>query len=428
MPPLVEIEGLRYAFPGARGAPPTVALDGITDAHRAGHDHRRWSGRTAPARPRCCACWPGCCGRAPGGSPCSATTWRPTPRPRMPSIGYMPQRFGLYEDLTVAENLDLFADLHAHAARRCGRSASRGCWASPGWRRSPRGWPGKLSGGMKQKLGLACALLARPRLLLLDEPSVGVDPASRRELWAIVAAMLAEGRADGMGVVWATAYLDEAERCGRVLLLHEGALLADAPPGEFLAPLRGPGVPARACRRPRAARPRGWRRARSGRAGRGGGGDALRLVLRDRGAAAPDAAPRSGGIARCTAGRRRASRTASSTGSAAPSPPQSAAVPEPAAAAPTRRRARRSRCTSWCAGSAPSPRSTMSVSRWRAARFSACSGRTAPASPPPSACCAACCARPAARRAWPGRTCCARRPRRGRASATWRSGFRCMAN
>jgi len=91
---------------------------------------------------------------------------------------------------------------------------------------------------MKQKLGLACALLARPRFLLLDEPSVGVDPASRRELWSIVSTILAEGSAEGMGVIWATAYLDEAARCGRVLLLHQGTLLADAPPADFIAPRR----------------------------------------------------------------------------------------------------------------------------------------------------------------------------------------------
>ena len=151
-------------------------------------------------------------------------------------IGYMPQRFGLYEDLSVAENLDLFADLHGlDAAVRAERTTRllRFTGLAPFVARLA----GQLSGGMKQKLGLACALLARPRVLLLDEPSVGVDPASRRELWAIVSTML--GEAGDMGVLWATAYLDEAERCGRVLLLHDGTLLADAPPAEFLAPLAG---------------------------------------------------------------------------------------------------------------------------------------------------------------------------------------------
>jgi len=154
------------------------------------------------------------------------------------SIGYMPQRFGLYEDLTVGENLDLSADLHsmgdqARSSRTqrllqfTGLSPFRGRMA------------GQLSGGMKQKLGLACALLARPRLLLLDEPSVGVDPASRRELWAIVSAMLQEGMADGMGVIWATAYQDEAAKCGEVLVLHQGTLLAATTPAKFTAPMRG---------------------------------------------------------------------------------------------------------------------------------------------------------------------------------------------
>ena len=197
-----------------------------------------------------------------------------------PSIGYMPQVFGLYEDLSVAENLDLFADLHAMPRDlRAARIARllRFTGLAPFTTRLA----GKLSGGMKQKLGLACALLSRPRLLLLDEPSVGVDPLSRRELWAIVTAMLEEGRADGMAVVWATAYLDEAARCGRVLLLHQGRLLADAPPDEFLAPLRG--------RVFRLAVPAGGRRAVARRAARDPAvldalvaGDTLRIVLRDR--------------------------------------------------------------------------------------------------------------------------------------------------
>ncbi len=210
-----------------------------------------------------------------------------------PFIGYMPQRFGLYEDLSVGENLDLFADLHTMPrALRADRTARllRFTGLTPFTARLA----GQLSGGMKQKLGLACALLARPRVLLLDEPSVGVDPASRRELWAIVNAMLEEGRADGMAVVWATAYLDEAERCGRVLLLHQGRLLSDALPAEFLEPLRGRvfrlSVTAghrRAIARAAAAHPAVLDAQVSG--------DALRIVLRH-GASVPDA-PALGGEA-----------------------------------------------------------------------------------------------------------------------------------
>ncbi|HET8997684.1 MAG TPA: ATP-binding cassette domain-containing protein, partial [Acetobacteraceae bacterium] len=210
-----------------------------------------------------------------------------------PFIGYMPQRFGLYEDLSVAENLDLFADLHTMPlALRTERIARllRFTGLAPFTARLA----GKLSGGMKQKLGLACALLARPRLLLLDEPSVGVDPASRRELWAIVNAMLEKGRTEEMAVVWATAYLDEAERCGRVLLLHQGRLLSDAPPAEFLSPLHG--------RVFRMTVPAGQRRAIARYAAAHAAvldaqvtGDALRIVLRA-GAAVP-AAPALGGTA-----------------------------------------------------------------------------------------------------------------------------------
>ena len=201
-----------------------------------------------------------------------------------PGIGYMPQRFGLYEDLTVAENLDLFADLHATPRHEREQRVAR-LLRFTGLAPFTARLAGQLSGGMKQKLGLACALLSRPRLLLLDEPSVGVDPASRRELWAIVSAMLEEGRAEGMAAVWATAYLDEAERCGHVMLLHEGRLLAQGPPADFLAPMRG--------RVFRLAVPSGARRAAARRAASDPAvldalvaGDALRIVLRDGAAAA----------------------------------------------------------------------------------------------------------------------------------------------
>ena len=95
---------------------------------------------------------------------------------------------------------------------------------------------GRLSGGMKQKLGLACTLVRAPSLLLLDEPTVGVDPVSRRELWAIVDALV---RGEGMTVLLSTAYLDEADRCGAVLLMHEGRLIGEGPPGEFTGKMPG---------------------------------------------------------------------------------------------------------------------------------------------------------------------------------------------
>jgi ABC-2 type transport system ATP-binding protein len=136
------------------------------------------------------------------------------------AIGYMPQRFGLYEDLSVQENLDLYSDLRGLPK---GERAAvyRQLLTFTDLQRFTKRLAGKLSGGMKQKLGLACALLKKPRLLLLDEPSVGVDPISRRELWKMVEALTTEG----VGVVWSTAYLDEAEACDHVFLLNQGKLL-----------------------------------------------------------------------------------------------------------------------------------------------------------------------------------------------------------
>jgi ABC-2 type transport system ATP-binding protein len=149
-------------------------------------------------------------------------------------IGYMPQRFGLYEDLTVAENLTLHADLRqlvGDERRRRMTELLDFTELKPFMARLA----GRLSGGMKQKLGLACSLLAKPRLLLLDEPSVGVDPLSRRQLWRIVEELTTVGTT----VVWSTAYLDEAERSRTMLLLHEGRLLDQGPPAGFLSPLKG---------------------------------------------------------------------------------------------------------------------------------------------------------------------------------------------
>jgi ABC-2 type transport system ATP-binding protein len=281
MAPLVAIEALHYAFPGARGP----ALDGISArimpgiiTGLVGPDG---AGKTTLLR-----LIAGLLRPASGRVAVLGHDMARDAAAAHPAIGYMPQRFGLYEDLSVAENLDLFADLHAMThdlrAQRIARLLRFTGLASFTARLA-----GQLSGGMKQKLGLACALLSRPRLLLLDEPSVGVDPASRRELWAIVSAMLEEGRDEGMGVVWATAYLDEAARCGRVLLLHEGKLLAEGPPDEFVAPLFGrvfrldvPVAQRRTIARRAAAHPAVLDALVAG--------DALRIVLRE-GAVAPSA-------------------------------------------------------------------------------------------------------------------------------------------
>ncbi len=147
-------------------------------------------------------------------------------------IGYMPQKFGLYEDLTVAENMKLYAALHdvpkADAAR-LGADLLR----STNLDRFADRLAGKLSGGMKQKLGLACAMFGTPEVLLLDEPGVGVDPLSRRELWKMVEGL----RGKGLAILWATSYLDEAARCDRVCLLHEGSAKYVGKPGDLLAPL-----------------------------------------------------------------------------------------------------------------------------------------------------------------------------------------------
>jgi ABC-2 type transport system ATP-binding protein len=151
------------------------------------------------------------------------------------ALGYMPQRFGLYEDLSVQENLDFYADLQGlPEAQR--RARYEQLLHMTGLGPFTRRLAGRLSGGMKQKLGLACTLVNPPRLLLLDEPTVGVDPVSRRELWQIVYRLVREER---MSVLLSTAYLDEAERCDEVVLLHKGTVLGQGMPATFSAPMQG---------------------------------------------------------------------------------------------------------------------------------------------------------------------------------------------
>lgn len=142
------------------------------------------------------------------------------------ALSYMPQRFGLYEDLTVDENIRFYADLFSvKRAEREKRSAQ--LLQAAGMAEFRKRMAGKLSGGMKQKLGLVCALIHHPKVILLDEPTTGVDPVSRRDFWRILYELVAEG----VAILTSTAYLDEAERCHHVALLHQGKLLfCDTPP------------------------------------------------------------------------------------------------------------------------------------------------------------------------------------------------------
>ena len=150
-------------------------------------------------------------------------------------IGYMPQHFGLYEDLSVQENLDLYADLQGVPPTER-KEIYNELLHMTGLGPFTARMAGRLSGGMKQKLGLACTLVHPPELLMLDEPTVGVDPVSRRELWEIIDHLI---RTAHMTVLYSTAYLDEAERCNAVLLIHDGRLLGSGPPDAFTAEMAG---------------------------------------------------------------------------------------------------------------------------------------------------------------------------------------------
>jgi ABC-2 type transport system ATP-binding protein len=155
-----------------------------------------------------------------------------THRAATASIGYVSQQFSLYGDLSIDENIEFFARLHgveAFAARR------QRLLELTGLVRFRDRLADRLSGGMKQKLALACTLVHEPPLLVLDEPTTGVDPVSRREFWKL----LAEFVAQGLTIVLATPYLDEAERCSRIVMLHEGRRLALDQPARLQAALEG---------------------------------------------------------------------------------------------------------------------------------------------------------------------------------------------
>ncbi len=173
-------------------------------------------------------------------------------------LGYMPQRFGLYEDLTVQENLDLYADLQGLASEYR-EERYQTLLNMTGLAPFTTRLAGHLSGGMKQKLGLACVLVGHPRLLLLDEPTVGVDPVSRRELWRIVYSQV---QSTGLTVLLSTAYLEEAEHCQEVILIHRGHPMGQGPPDKFRRHMRGrvyqvrvPGLPRRRLQRDLASLP-----------------------------------------------------------------------------------------------------------------------------------------------------------------------------
>jgi ABC-2 type transport system ATP-binding protein len=149
-------------------------------------------------------------------------------------IGYMSQRFGLYPDLTVLENLAFYADIYAVPRRELSARTERLLGFSNLTPFKQR-LAGNLSGGMKQKLGLACALIHTPRVLFLDEPTNGVDPVSRRDFWRILYQLVREK----VTIFVSTSYLDEAERCNRLALLHEGRLLGLGTPDEIKAMMPG---------------------------------------------------------------------------------------------------------------------------------------------------------------------------------------------
>ena len=221
----VEFEDVRKAF----GA--TKAVDGITlSVHRGemfGVIGPDGAGKTTSLRLICGLLAPdagrvGLFGVEPFHDRRTATS----------SVGYLSQRFSLYGDLSIDENIAFFAEIHG--VRDFAGKRTR-LLDLTGLRPFRKRLADHLSGGMKQKLALACTLVHEPRLLVLDEPTTGVDPVSRREFWKLLAEFLAQG----LTIIMATPYLDEAERCGRVALVSQGRLLALDDPAQLIRSMHG---------------------------------------------------------------------------------------------------------------------------------------------------------------------------------------------
>lgn len=223
----VSVENLRKTFKGADGGE-IAAVDGISMSVRAG-ELTALVGPDGAGKTTLMRMIAGLLKPDAGSLSVLDIDVAADPQSVQDRISYMPQRFGLYEDLSVQENLDLYADLHGVPQEERKERFARMLDMTDLTRFTGRP-AGKLSGGMKQKLGLACTLVRSPDLLLLDEPSVGVDPLSRRDLWTIVQQLIDDEK---LSVIVSTAYMDEAERCAQVFVMNKGKLLADGAPGEL---------------------------------------------------------------------------------------------------------------------------------------------------------------------------------------------------
>ncbi|MBL8528908.1 MAG: ABC transporter ATP-binding protein [Burkholderiales bacterium] len=231
---VVAGQGLRKQFPRPSGAQPTQALRDVTLTVPAG-TLTALVGPDGAGKTTLLRLITGLMRADAGSLQVLGIDVSADPQAVQDLISYMPQRFGLYEDLSVQENMDLYADLHG-VPRELRRQRFARLLEMTDLGRFTARLAGKLSGGMKQKLGLACTLVRSPRLLLLDEPTVGVDPLSRRELWQIVQELVDDER---LSVIVATSYLDEAERCAQVYVLHEGGVLAQGAPATIRDAAKG---------------------------------------------------------------------------------------------------------------------------------------------------------------------------------------------